>query len=301
MIASQDHLLRFLLPSAGVRGVAVSLDATWQTIAAHSHAPQAASQLLGEASAAAALLTGHTKVDGRLSLQLRSSGAIRTLFAECTAAGTLRGIVRLSADADPLLSSDLRQLGDDALLAITIENPALSGDEPMRYQGLVALHAARLDSALEDYFRQSEQLPTRLLLASNGQRAVGLLIQKLPGEEGDSDGFNRASALFDTLHDDELLALPAADVVHRLFHEESPERMGDKPLRFGCSCSLERVEAMLLSLGRDEADAAVAAGEAGQALIQCEFCDQAYTFSAEQIASLFARTQQTHPPAPGLQ
>ena len=92
---SQDLQLRFLLPDAGVRGVAVHLDETWANMVAHATYPPAAAELLGEAAAAAALFTGHAKVDGRLSVQLRADGAIRTLFAECTAAGTLRGIVRL--------------------------------------------------------------------------------------------------------------------------------------------------------------------------------------------------------------
>ena len=58
-LPSQDSLLRFLLPTAGVRGVAVSLQDTWQTIAARAAYPQAAAELLGEAAAAAALFTGH--------------------------------------------------------------------------------------------------------------------------------------------------------------------------------------------------------------------------------------------------
>lgn len=294
-----DTLLRFLLPVAGVRGVVVSLDQTWRTIAERAPSPTVAATLLGEAAAAAALFTGHTKVEGRLSVQLRSGGAIRTLFAECTAAGTLRGIVRLDEEAGPL-SPDLGHLGPDALLAITIENPALGHAEPMRYQGLVALQAARLDQAFEGYFEQSEQLPTRLLLACDTHRACGLLLQKLPGDDQDEDGFRRASALFDTLGGAELLAHSAADVVHRLFHEEAPQWLGEKPLQFACSCSQARVEAMLVSLGREEADAAVQAGQ-GQAKVQCEFCGQAYQFDADHVGQLFAFAESAHSAAPGVQ
>jgi molecular chaperone Hsp33 len=298
-----DTQLRFLLPTAGVRGVAVQLGACWQAIASRSHYPAPAAHLLGEACAAAALFTGHAKVDGRLSVQLRSSGPISTLFAECTAAGTLRGIVRLREDA-AAPSADLRTLGDDAVLAMTIENPPLGNAEPMRYQGLVALQSERLDQAFEDYFRQSEQLPTRLLLACDGQRAAGLLLQKLPGEGGsdvgDEDGFRRASALFDTLGREELLALPPADIIHRLFHEETPQLVGEKSLGFACSCSAERVEAMLVSLGRDEADAAVQAGD-GHAAVVCEFCGQGYQFDAAHISRLFVLAESAHSPAAGVQ
>ncbi len=299
MTQTHDTLLRFLLPTAGVRGVAVRLDETWRTMAARAAYPQAVAELLGEAAAAAALFTGHAKVDGRLSVQLRSHGALRTLFAECTAAGTLRGIAQLDEDGAPP-SRDLRALGADSVLAITIENPSLGGREPMRYQGLVELDADNLGEAFEGYFRQSEQLPTRLLLACDGVRAAGLMLQALPGDHGDADGWPRVGALFDTLGGEELLALPPAEVVHRLFHEESPELLGEKPLSFACSCSRERVAAMLVSLGAEEAGAAVEAGE-GEARVRCEFCGQDYRFGADQIAALFRDAAAEMPAAPGIQ
>ena len=93
---NDDLLTRFLLPAAGVRGVHVRLRESWQTLLSHADYPPAARELLGEASVAAALFTGHTKIDGRLSIQLRSSSALRTLFAECTASGQIRGIAQLA-------------------------------------------------------------------------------------------------------------------------------------------------------------------------------------------------------------
>ncbi len=297
MNSSADTQLRFLLPDAGVRGVAVRLDQSWRTLVARSTTDPAASALLGEACAAAALLTGHVKIEGRLSIQLRG-GPISTLFAECTAAGSLRGIVRLREGATAV-SQDLRTLGSDALLAITLENPGLGGREPMRYQGLVTPESDRLSATLEAYFLQSEQLPTRLYLAASAGTAAGLLLQKLPGEDGDDDGFRRAGALLDTLRDDEVLTLQPREIVHRLFHEESPRLLGEAPLRFGCSCSRERVADVLLALGREEADAAVAAG-AGCAVIDCEFCGQSYRFDADAIASLFRQQAMLSHPASGV-
>lgn len=293
MTAQSDTLVRFLLPDAGVRGVHVHLDATWAEILSHAVYPPAAAELLGEAAVASALFTGHTKVDGRLSIQLRSNTAMRTLFAECTAAGTLRGIVQLADGGDA--PRDLTTLGDDALLAITIENPGLDPREPQRYQSLVGLTAAGLDEAFEDYFRQSEQLPTRLLLAADGTRAAGLLLQKLPGDEGDNDGWSRASALFETLGKQELLDVAGNDLLHRLFHEEKPELLGERGLRFACSCSRERVEGMLQSLGEEEARAA--AEPTGAVEVRCEFCGQEYHFPLTEFAILFSDTG-VSPPAP---
>lgn len=280
----RDRLTRFLIEGAGVRGVRVHLHDTWQQIRERSDYPAAAAELLGEAAAAAALFTGHAKVDGRLSVQLRGNGALRTLFAECTAAGTLRGIAQLDEDAGEV-SRDLQTMGPDAMLAITIENPGLHGREPVRYQGLVGLESDSLAGAFEGYFRQSEQLPTRLLLAADERQAAGLMLQKLPGDEGDDDGWVRVGALFDTLSAAELLELPTDTLLTRLFHEDGIQLLGGKPLGFACSCSRERVEAMLVSLGREEAEAAAADGEAE---IRCEFCGQRYGFDRNQIAGLFA-------------
>lgn len=289
MTTDPDSLTRFLIQDAGVRGVRVHLDETWQHIRERAHYPAAAAELLGEAAAAAALFTGHAKIDGRLSVQLRGDGALRTLFAECTAAGTLRGIVQLADEGE--VSRDLRTLGPDAVLAITIENPPLSaaardGREPVRYQGLVSLESDSLAGAFEDYFRQSEQLPTRLMLVADERCAAGLMLQKLPGDAGDHDGWARTGALFDTLRPGELLEWPGDTLLTRLFHEDGVQLLGSKPLRFACSCSRERVEAMLTSLGEVEARAAAADGVAQ---VRCEFCGQSYQFSTEEIEQLLAK------------
>ncbi len=282
-----DRLTRFLLPDAGVRGVRVHLDDTWRQIVGRSDYAPAVRELLGEACAAAALFTGHAKVQGRLSIQLRGEGALRTLFAECTAAGTLRGIARTAEGAEAAVSRDLRALGGTPVLAITIENPGRGGREPVRYQGLVPVESESLAGAFESYFRQSEQLPTRLLLAVDDAAAAGLMLQKLPGDAGDEDGWNRVGALFDTLGPDELLALPADTLLQRLFHQEQVQLLGERPLAFACSCSRERVAAMLESLGPDEARASLADGEAR---IRCEFCGQTYRFGPAEIDAIFTPT-----------
>ncbi|ATS89452.1 heat shock protein Hsp33 [Xanthomonas citri pv. fuscans] len=286
-MTDHDQLSRFLLPAAGVRGVHVRLTKAWHDIQGAAEYPPAPRQLLGEAAVAAALFTGHTKVDGRLSVQLRGNDILRTLFAECTAAGTLRGIVQLAEGADA--PTDLRELGEAALLAITIENPGLDPREPQRYQSLVGMQAPDLAEAFETYFQQSEQLPTRLLLAAGPDQAAGLLLQKLPGDEGDTDGWTRIGALFDTLGAPELLSVAGQDLLHRLFHEEEPQLLGSKPLSFGCSCSRERVASMLQSLGEEEARAAAEA--TGEVEVRCEFCGREYHFPLTALDVIFNAAQ----------
>lgn len=290
-LADRDSLTRFLLERSGVRGVLVHLDAAWQAIRDRSPYPDAVSERLGETCAAAAVFTGHAKVDGRLSVQLRGTGALRTLFAECTAAGTLRGIAHFAEPLPEPLTP--RAFGPGSILAITIENLPPGGQEMQRYQGLVGLDADHLAEAFEAYFAQSEQLPTRVVLAANRSRAAALMLQQLPEGHGDADGWPRSNALFDTLGAAELLDLDASALLWRLFHDEGVRVLNQVPLRFACSCSRERVEDMLRSLGRTEAEAAA---ESGEAEVHCDFCGQGYRFTPDQVRALF---EAPGPNAPG--
>jgi len=282
-LPSLDVLHRYLLERSGVRGVLVHLDDAWTTIRSRADYPEPLAAMLGEACAASALFTGHAKVEGRLSIQAKGEGALRTLFAECTHAGTLRGLAHWHDPLPEPLTPD--RLGADARLAITIEAPQAGTREAMRYQGLVGLQAPSLSEAFETYFQQSEQLPTRLLLAADGARAAGLMIQQLPGSEGDPEHWARAQALFETLTAAELLATDAQTLLYRLFHEEGVRVLRSQPLEFGCSCSRERVGRMLLGLGREEAFAAI---QGERAEIICEFCNQRYLFDRVDMEQLFA-------------
>ncbi|WP_334133131.1 Hsp33 family molecular chaperone HslO [Silanimonas lenta] len=294
---STDTLTRFLIEHTGVRGVLVSLDGTWREIAGRAPYPPAVARLLGETAAAAALFCGHVKVDGRLSLQLRGSGALRSLFVECTSMGTLRGLARHAEAVPDALGP--RDFGEGAMLAITIETLPPGQREMQRYQGMVGLEADSLRAAFEAYFRQSEQLPTALLLAANGERAAGLMLQKLPGETGDEDAWRRVEALFDTLHAPELLAGPDTDLLWRLFHEDGVRVLSQQPLAFHCSCSLARVEEMFQGLGEAEAMAAL---QEGEARVHCEFCGRDYRVDAGRMRALFAPGARPNASgSPGLQ
>jgi len=280
-----DVLYRFLLEHAGIRGALVRLGPAWREVAGRAEYPPSLHAVLGEALAASALLTGNIKLDGALSIELKSAGALRLLFAECNDQGSLRGLARWS---DPLPEAlELRAL-PEAIMAITIGNV----ERGQRYQGLVDLQHANLADALENYFVQSEQLPARIALATSGDYAVGLMLQKVPDEGGrdashDADAWNRVIQLTATLGAEELLGTAPAELLYRLYHEESVRLFESRPLTFGCSCSRERVTAMLRSLGRDEVEEALEARD-GEIEVICEFCAQRYLFDridAEHLLS----------------
>jgi len=289
----EDVLHRFMLERAGVRGVLVRLGAAWREVAGRSAYPAALRSVLGETLAASALLTGNIKLEGALSVELKSTGPLRLLFAECTDQGRLRGLARWS---DPLPETlDLAAL-PKAIMAITIGH----AERGQRYQGLVDLQHPDLASALENYFSQSEQLPARIVLAADGEHAVGLMLQKLPDEGGidavqDEDAWTRIQHLTATLGQEELLSTAPEQLLYRLYHEESVRLFEPRPLAFGCSCTRERVETVLRSLGRDEVEAALEARE-GEIEVICEFCAQRYTFDRVDAEHLLSASPQPNAP-----
>ena len=285
-LPADDVLHRFVLERAGVRGVLVRLGPAWRTVAARADYAPPLRELLGQALAASALLTGQIKFDGALSIELKSAGPLRLLFAECTDQGRLRGLARSTEDAVPA-EFDLAAL-PQAIMAITIGQ----AERGQRYQGLVELDASTLSGVLENYFRQSEQLPAHIVLAADAEHAVGLMLQKLPGEGGhdaaqDEDGMSRVGHLLATLTAQELLDTVPETLLYRLFHEETVRLFAPRPLGFGCSCSRERVESMLRALGRAEVEAALAARN-GEIEVICEFCAQPYHFDRVDAEHLLA-------------
>ncbi|HJT97344.1 MAG TPA: Hsp33 family molecular chaperone HslO, partial [Rhodanobacteraceae bacterium] len=280
---SNDFLQRFLLERAGVRGVLVRLDNTWRDVRERVDYPPALASLLGEALAASALLTGNIKFDGRLSVQLRSTGALRLLFAECTADGHLRGLARWNEETDAPIAP-----ASGALLAITIEQAG----RDLRQQGLVSLEGGDLASAFERYFAQSEQLPSRIVLAEHAGRCAGLMLQPVAAaggvRQGDADGWNRVGHLLATVTVGELTQLAADTLLTRLFHEENVRVFEPRPLSFACTCSRQRVEATLRALGEEECNEAI--DENGYVDVTCEFCNQRYRLDRVDIAGLFAAT-----------
>ena len=290
-MTDEDFLYRFQLERSGVRGAIARLDHAWRRIRDNGDYDEATARLLGRTLAANALFTSGLKFEGRLSIHLRDSGALRLLFADCTHDGRLRGIARVDASA---ASQPTAMLVPGARLAITIENAATES----RYQGLVPVEDGDLVHALEGYFRRSEQLPTKLALAAGAQRCGGLMLQQVAiaggAPLGDADGWNRAEHLLATLTDAELLELPPEQVLLRLFHEEGVRLQPPQALAFGCTCSRERVGEVLRSLGREENESVLA--EQGSIQITCEFCNRRYVFDEDDVAALFAADSPAEPP-----
>ncbi len=277
-----DFIQRFHFSESPVRGELVQLSATVAEVMARHDYPERVQALLGEAVAAAVLLASTLKFEGSLILQARGDGPLETLMVECSDQLEVRGIAQVGEGwSEQAATLPLAELFGHGQLAITID--PVKGQ---RYQGVVPLDAPTLAGCLEHYFEQSEQLPTRLWLTADEDGAAGMLLQVLPGHDDaeDADIWPRLQQLTDTVKPDEMLSLPATELLYRLYHEELVELHEANEVCFRCTCSRERTEQVLLSLG--EAELRDILAEQGEIDISCQFCNQEYIFDGIDVEQM---------------
>jgi molecular chaperone Hsp33 len=312
-----SELHKFLFEGLPVRGVLVRLTESWQQLLRRRDAvgpyPPEVRVVLGEMAAAGVLMQANIKFNGALILQVFGDGPVKLAVAEVQPDSTFRATAKVVGEVAPGARLEaLMNVHGQGRCAITLDpKDKLPGQQP--YQGVVPLHGDQreplqeLSQVLEHYMLQSEQLDTRLVLAANDQVAAGLLIQRLPVQGqgnlegvlegavsaglrdedliGVSEAFNRIALLAATLTREELLSLEPAQVLRRLFWEETLRVFEPEHPRFECTCSRERVQGMLRGLGRKESESLIE--ERGAVEVGCEFCGLQYRFDAVDVGEMF--------------
>ena len=284
-----DLRQRFYIEDSPIRGEVVHLEEALQTILAQRDYAPAIQVLLGEMLSATTLLASTLKIKGRISLQIQASGTLQWAMAECNHLGEVRALA--DYESDPIFE----HAEDSSTVFKTLVSPVLFINiEPEfgeRYQGIVPLDKPDLASCLMQYYDLSAQLPTRISLASNGQRSGGLLIQLLPrnNEEEqkivDEDLWPRMTMLTSTLKKDELTDLPATEILYRLYNEEEVRLPDAEQLKFGCTCSKERCETALEQIGVNAVRETLE--HQNPIEMDCQFCNTRYQFTAEEALALF--------------
>lgn len=283
-----DRLARFVFEGAAVRGARVHLSSASADILSKHRYPAALARVIAELLAATTLMASTLKFNGSLIVQLQGDGPVRLLVVECDHLLKLRATAqwdaaRVAALAQTAALADLAGGSTHARLVITLDP---KGGAPL-YQGIVALSATSVAALFEHYLATSEQLDSRLALATRSSDVAGILLQRLPGAASADDatwkrGSNQLAAtspqaLFAAASSNEgLLSLfPGHDL--RVFRDTQP--------RFECSCSNERVERALRIAGSDEIEAALA--ERGEVEVTCEFCNRRYLYGPDAARALF--------------
>jgi len=283
-----DALMGFILPGRSARGRMVRLDDVLeQVLSAHDY-PAPITHLLSEALVLGALMGGLLKgEEAQLTLQAQTQGGVVKLLVVDFRAGAMRGYADFDDERLASLGANpgLTALFGEGYLGITFET-----EVKQRYQGIVPLEGDSLAEACENYFSQSEQLPTLIRVASRagagGRKAAGMLVQHLAdGEEGrerlhvrlDHPDWEHIAVMAGSVSHNELLdpALSLEAIAWRLFHEEDEIRVQKGAnLSRGCRCSAAHYETIIARFPADERDEM--RGPDGTIAIDCAFCSRTF-------------------------
>lgn len=298
-LSTDDIIVPFQVADTAVRGRVVRLAGSIDEILSAHDLPDAASQLLGEAVALVAMMGASLKFDGKLIFQAQGDGPAPLLVADYSAGGAIRATAKASAELPPPQPKPtLGALLGKGSIVMTIDQ----GADMDRYQGVTPIEGENLAEAAVAYFDQSEQIPTVIKLAvgriqapgaAERWRAGGLMAQFVPGEGGtrergeaalqtddDRETWDRAAAFVETTQADELLdpSISAETLLYRLFNEDGVRVFEPQRLRAECSCSREKISAVLSRYTREDLSDMV---EEGAITVTCEFCRKAYSFTPE--------------------
>lgn len=316
--AGDDAVLPFQVEGLDVRGRAIQMGPQLDALLARHDYPTPVSKLVAEAVVLTTLLGSSLKFKGKFIFQAKTDGPVDLLVVDFRTPGDLRAYARF--DAEAVAAAEARneavpsRLLGRGVLALTIDQ----GEDMTRYQGVVALEGDSLEQAAHTYFRQSEQIPTKVRLAAaelivreGGKmrrhwRAGGLMAQFIPaapermqrrdlpggdapeGTDPDTDdteeddAWTEAQSLVGTIEDHELLDrdVPVERLLYRLFHERGVRVFDPLPVRDKCSCSRKRIRAMLAEFSAEAIEESV---EDGKIRVTCEFCGKKYNFDPAEF------------------
>lgn len=284
--ATLNPLIPFVLGERGVRGYVVRLSDGLESMFGWREYPPVVATLLGQALAAMPMLAADLTQDAYMNLQFQGKHALKLLVAQVDQHLQLRGMAKFSPDT----SGDYAELMAGGLLACLLE----PRHGVQRYQAVVEASGHSLADSLENYFRQSEQLPTLIRLAAGERALAGILLQRLPEGAGLDDAhWQHVQTLFATLDEAELLATEPLILLARLFAEDEVRVFDARPVQLRCRCDRVGISAMLLSLGEDEIAGVLR--EQGKVEVTCEFCGKHYAYAELEMRELFAGAHLSDP------
>ncbi|MBB4063904.1 Hsp33 family molecular chaperone [Gellertiella hungarica] len=313
--AGDDHVVPFQVEGMDVRGRAVQLGPILDAIMGRHNYPPAVARLLAEVSVLTVLIGTSLKFEGKFTVQTKGDGPVDLLVVDFTTPSSVRAYARFDEErleqaiaAGQAAPQDLLGRG---VLAFTIDQ----GRFTQPYQGIVALDGTSLEDIAGVYFRQSEQIPTRVRLSAaefydrgpDGRprhhwRAGGIIAQflpeapermrqaDLPGGDGDpqthqvteDDSWTEARTLLETVDAAELTdpQVGAERLLYRLFHERGVRVYAPQVVEDRCSCSREKIKSVLEGFTREEIEHST---EDGAISVTCEFCSTTYRYEASEV------------------
>ncbi|RUR13803.1 Hsp33 family molecular chaperone HslO [Legionella sp. km772] len=275
-----DTIQRFIFEHANIRGEVVHIEQTYKTIINQRDYPPMVKNLLGEAIISCLLLASSIKFEGSLNLQFQGDSRLSLLLVQCDNKLNVRAFARYT---DALTIEEYAQAFLQGQMGLTINQ----SNQTQNYQSLVPLQSTSMSENLMNYFAQSEQIATRVWLAVNEDKAAGMLLQLMPGQDTQQreQFWEYAVQLGQTVSEEELLDLDNETLLYRLYNETDLRLFEPRTTQFQCRCSPDKMKQVITILGEQEAQDLIK--EKGLIDINCDFCNQHYSFDSIDVALLF--------------
>ena len=286
-----DEIVRMMTRDGAVKAMAITgRDLTERARQIHKTLP-VATAALGRTLMACSMMGDMLKgEDDSLTLRINGGGPLGTITAVSDSSGNVRGYVQ-NGQVDlprkgPAKLDVGAAVGRDGYLTVIRD---LGLKEP--YVGSVALVSGEIAEDLTSYFVESEQIPTACALGVLVDRdqsvlcAGGYILQILPGADGAViDRLEEAVGKLGPVTEVLRGGADARALLERLLDGMEPELLERSPVTYRCYCSRERVERAIVSMGAKEIQDMIDAQ--GEAEVTCQFCDQVYRFSREELEAL---------------
>lgn len=279
-MSATDHLQHFIFEHANIRGEIVHIEKTLQTIMGQRDYPPMVKNLLAEAIISCVLLASSIKFEGSLSVQFQGDKRLSMLLVQCDHELNVRAFAQFKEELELV---EYAQAFLQGRMVLTINQY----NQTQAYQSMVPLQSTSMSENLMTYFAQSEQISTKVWLAVDENRAAGMLLQLMPGQDtAQTEQFwEYAVHLGETVTEPELLTLENEVLLYRLYNETELRVFEPRPIQFKCRCTKDKMKQVISVLG--EKDAQELLQEQGEILINCDFCNQKYTFDAIDVTLIF--------------
>ena len=288
-----DYIVRMIAKDAPIVAMAIQGHDLVNRAQEIHHTFPVATAALGRTLLIASMMGEQLKEkDGSVTIRVQGGGPLGTILAVSDSEGNVRGYVQNGQVDLPLKGPaklDVgRAVGTDGSLTVIKD---LRMKEP--YVGTVPLGSGEIAEDITSYFAESEQIPTACALGvlvgtdQSVTSAGGYLIQLLPGAGEDiitkiEAGVQRVGSVSHALEG----GLDGAGLLRAVLSDFDLEILETHPVEYRCYCSRDRVTRALISMGREELSSLIQ--EQGQAELTCQFCDQIYRYSKEDLEEILA-------------
>ncbi|MBR6389857.1 MAG: Hsp33 family molecular chaperone HslO [Lachnospiraceae bacterium] len=286
----KDTLVRAIADNAQIRAFAVrTTDMTETARRAHDTSPVVTAALGRLMSGAAMMGSMLGEEDELLTLKVDGDGDVGGLVVTADGHGSVKGYAKNPQAMCPASAAGKLDVGRIVGRGYLTVIKDMGMEEP--YNSRIELVTGEIGDDLAQYFVSSEQIPSGvglgvLMNKDNTVRcAGGFIIQLMPFAsdecvarlEQSLSEIKSVTALLDR-------GLDPEEMLREILTGVDAQITDRREVAFRCNCTRDRVERVLLSMGRQQLEELASDGEDVE--LNCQFCNTHYVFSPQEIREL---------------